>query len=140
MLWKQILEMDTTDILAFSPPHPVVCMHFLGPFTPRVHIMPAPVDSTERWRQCWHKMESEKDQSMQIQKKNMMTLPPQGSWFWLLRREINFKSNLQIWMAKARCTAPLRTGRHPFRGIGLLSWLLTAYTVWYNFCRAPNKK
>lgn len=30
--------MGTTEILAFSPPHPMVCMHFRA-FTPRVHIM-----------------------------------------------------------------------------------------------------
>ena len=32
-------EIDTTGIQAFSPPHPMVYMHFRRPFTLRVHIM-----------------------------------------------------------------------------------------------------
>lgn len=68
--------------------------------------------------------------SMQIQEKNGMTLLSQGSWFWLLRREVNFKSSLHR-MAKARCTATLWKGRRPFQGNGLLSWLMTAYATMF---------
>lgn len=42
MLWKLTLEMDTTEKLEFLPPHPKVCMHFRGPYTPRARTMPDP--------------------------------------------------------------------------------------------------
>lgn len=138
MLWKQILEMDTTDVLAFSSPHPVVCLHFLGPFTPRVHIMLDPVVvSMERWGRCWHKTESQKGRSMQIQKKQMMTLQPQGLWFWLLRRGISFRSYVQ-WQARVLFTAPKTMGGHLFRDIALCNIYLICNDICYKLCLILN--
>lgn len=138
MLWKQILEMDTTDVLAFSSPHPVVCLHFLGPFTPRVHIMLDPVVvSMERWGRCWHKTESQKGRSMQIQKKQMMTLQPQGLWFWLLRRGISFRSYVQ-WQARVLFTAPKTMGGHLFRDIALRNIYLICNDICYKLCLILN--
>lgn len=119
--------MDTTGIQAFSPPHPMVYMHFRRPFTLRVHIMLAQRQFGEMAAVLTQNGIA-KGLSMQIQEINGMTLLSQGSWFWLLRREVNFKSLLHR-IAKARCTATLRKGRSPFQGNGLLSWLMTAYAT-----------
>lgn len=118
--------MGTTEILAFSPPHPMVCMHFRA-FTPRVHIMLA------LFKGNYGEMAAVLTQNG-IAKGSVnadtdgMTLLSQGSWFWLLQREVNFKLSLHG-KDKARCSAPLRMGRHLFRGIGLLSWFLIAYAT-----------
>lgn len=125
------LEMDTIEKLAFSLHHPVVCMHFLGPFTPPVHITLAlVVVNLERWRRCWHKMESQKGRSMQIQKNNMMTLQPQGLWFCLLRRETSFKSYVQ-WPARVLFSALNTMGEHLFQDIALCNIYLKNNGIWY---------
>lgn len=124
MLWKQILVMDIPKNWYFLPPHPKVCMHFLGPFTL------VQVAHTEKRQQCWHKMGLQKGQYMQIQKSKMMKILPRVLWFWLLQRDINFKSFVQ-WQAKVHFSAPTPLGKHLFRGIGMLSWFLTAYATLY---------
>lgn len=95
MLWKQILVMDIPKNWYFLPPHPKVCMHFLGPFTL------VQVAHTEKRQQCWHKMGLQKGQYMQIQKSKMMKNLPRVLWFLLLQKDINFKSFVQ-WQAKVR--------------------------------------
>lgn len=102
------------------------CVRIFGPFTPLVHIMLALKAVMGKWRLYWQKMELQKGQSMQIQKQNMMMLWPQGSCFWLLRREINFKSSVHR-QAKARFSAPM--GKHHFWDIGLISWLLIGHAT-----------
>lgn len=95
-----------------------------------VPFMLVPVAHTKKRQQCWHKMGLQKGQYMQIQKSKMMKILPRVLWFWLIQRDINFKSFVQ-WQAKVRFSAPTPLWKHLFRGIGMLSWFLTAYATLY---------
>lgn len=101
-----------------------------------VPITLVPVSHTKKRQQCWHKMGLQKGQYMQVLKSQMMILP-RVLWFWLLQRDMNFKSFVQ-WQAKVRFSAPTPLGKHLFRGIGMLSWFF--YSICYTLCRKLNKR
>lgn len=97
MLLKQIFVMDTTEKLVFLPPIKFFwTIHAVG-----VPITLVPVPHTKKRQQCWHKMGLQKGQYMQVLKSKMMKILPRVLWFWLLQRDIIFKSFVQ-WQAKVR--------------------------------------